>query len=93
MPTRSLGLGGCFSPPSTWASSLGASLAAQPAQETISVKRANFKERFRTYQEFEKADWEPFDRLVDQELDQLLEEIHKPLEDNVAEGLRALTGK
>jgi hypothetical protein len=62
-------------------------------EEKISVKRANFKERFRAYQEFSKEDWEPFDRLVDQELDRLLEEINKPLEDNVAEGLRALTGK
>jgi hypothetical protein len=62
-------------------------------EERISVKRANFKERFRTYQEFEKADRQPFDRLVDQELDELLEEIHKSYEDNVAEGLRALTGK
>jgi hypothetical protein len=62
-------------------------------EEAISVKRANFKERFRAYQEFEKADWEPFDCLVDKELDQLVDAIHKPFEDDVAVGLRALAGK
>src|SRR5215213_2517356 len=39
MPTIRFGSAGMSSPPRTWASSLGASLAAQPAHETISVRR------------------------------------------------------
>jgi hypothetical protein len=62
-------------------------------EEAISVKRANFKERFRSYPDFDRTDWEAFDHLVDTSLDQLLEEINKPVEDNVADGLQALTGK
>src|SRR5687767_4282654 len=39
MPTIRFGFAGMSSPPSTWASTLGASLDAQPAHETISVRR------------------------------------------------------
>lgn len=44
-------------------------------EEAISQKRANAKERFRTYPDFDRADWELFDRAVDWELDQLLAEL------------------
>jgi hypothetical protein len=60
--------------------------------EKVSVKRAHIKERFRTYQEFGKADWPIFDALVDRELDQLVEELNKSLVDDFAAGLRLLTG-
>jgi hypothetical protein len=61
-------------------------------EEKISGKRAHYKERFRTYSDFDKGYWELFDQEVDKSLDQVLEEVRRPLEDNLAEGLRALIG-
>jgi hypothetical protein len=46
-----------------------------PLAEKISIKRANFKERFRSYQGFDPTDWQLFDRAVDQALDQLLADV------------------
>jgi len=46
--------------------------------EQISRKRANVKERFRSYKDFDEADRELFDRAVDWVLDRLLEEIKAP---------------
>src|SRR5947199_412929 len=45
MPTIRFGSRGMSRPPKTWASSLGASLDAQPAHETISVRRIATSER------------------------------------------------
>jgi len=41
-------------------------------EERISQKRANVKERFRSYQDFDRADRQLFDRAVDEALDRLL---------------------
>lgn len=59
----------------------------------VSSRRAVFKERFRAYQEFDKADRELFEKTVDRELDALLAEINRPTDDDFALGLRALLGK
>jgi hypothetical protein len=65
----------------------------ETALERASAKRANVKERFRTYPEFQKADWDLFDQLADLELDRLLEEIRQTPEDDIGEGLRVLLRK
>jgi hypothetical protein len=44
-------------------------------EAVISAKRANVKERFRTYREFDQTDVQVFDWLVDQMLDGLLKEL------------------
>ena len=44
-------------------------------EEKISRERANVKERFRSYKDFDQIDWAIFDHAVDQELDRLLEEV------------------
>jgi hypothetical protein len=59
----------------------------------ISRKRAEVKERFRTYAEFGKADWPVFDREADQVLDQLANEIDRVHEDELGAGIQALLGK
>ncbi len=62
-------------------------------ETAVSQRRARFKERFRTYPEFTKADWEVFEPLVDRELDRLLVEVRQPFEDDLALGLEALLKK
>jgi hypothetical protein len=42
---------------------------------SISSKRASLKERFRAYRDFDKVDWQMFDRAVDWHLDQLQAEL------------------
>jgi hypothetical protein len=49
--------------------------APQGIAARISSKRANLKERFRTYRDFDKVDWQIFDGAVDWYLDQLLTEL------------------
>jgi hypothetical protein len=61
--------------------------------EKISVNRANYKERFRSYPDFEEAERDIFDEEIDKTLDELANEVKKPLDDTLAEGLRALSGK
>jgi hypothetical protein len=43
--------------------------------EKLARIRANFKERFRAYKDFDKRDWEMFDWAVDQEMNQLLQDL------------------
>jgi hypothetical protein len=43
--------------------------------EKVARMRANFKERFRADTEFDKTDWEIFDRAVDQEMNKLLNDL------------------
>jgi hypothetical protein len=62
-------------------------------KEKISVNRALYQERFRTYPNVEKGDWAVFDREVDRSLDSLLRDVQRPLDDNLTEGLRALLGE
>jgi hypothetical protein len=45
--------------------------------EKISGLRANFKERFRTYKDFDQTDWEIFDWAVDTGLNRLLQELQR----------------
>lgn len=47
--------------------------------QKISRLRANLKERFRTYKDFDKTDREIFDRLVDQEMNKLLQDLQGSL--------------
>ena len=44
--------------------------------EKIARIRASLKERFRTYRDFDRADCEIFDRIVDQEMYSLLQDLH-----------------
>src|SRR5262249_33301956 len=46
--------------------------------EKISRMRAHFKERFRAYTDFDKTDWEIFDRAVDQDMNQLMQDLQGP---------------
>lgn len=62
-------------------------------ETAVSARRAQFKERFRAYPEFTKADQNLFDPLVDRELDRLLVEVRQPFEDDLALGLEALLKK
>src|SRR5262249_15457568 len=62
-------------------------------EKQVSEKRAQVKERFRSYPGFDQSDRTLFDRLVDKELDDLLKQVLEPYEDDFVEGLRLLTGK
>lgn len=65
-------------------------LDLEAIEDHIASKRAQAKERFRLYKNFNESDWGEFDRAVDQELETLVKEIHAPADDDLAAGLRAL---
>jgi hypothetical protein len=56
----------------TMAELTGPPADAASLQQTIARERISLKERFRSYEGFDEADRERFERLVDQELNGLL---------------------